>query len=182
MDSVRFGRALGIGARLAAKTAARTLVTAADAAAAPNPSSSTRTSKPPSSAPASTPRTAPTANSAGTRPAPASNVTARAARTVDGVRSTSAGIARGSRRFGEAVWGPVAKLSGVLWLELTGVFFGLFALSAGVAAWKLRAAIHPSTANPEAHSHLLLALAITALFSYFCLTSFLRANRRGRRP
>ena len=35
MDSVRFGRTLGIGARLAAKT----LVTAVDAATSPNPSS-----------------------------------------------------------------------------------------------------------------------------------------------
>src|SRR5271168_4121349 len=34
MDSVRFGRALGVGARAAAKT----LVTAVDAATAPNPS------------------------------------------------------------------------------------------------------------------------------------------------
>ena len=34
MDSVRFGRALGIGARAAAKT----LVTAVDAATSPNPS------------------------------------------------------------------------------------------------------------------------------------------------
>lgn len=174
MDSVRFGRALGIGARLAAKTAARTLVTAADAAAAPNPSIPTRTSASPSTPP-STPRPGPASGAS-------KSAAARAARTATEVRSTTAGIARGSRRFGQAVWGPVAKLSGVLWLELTGVFFGLFALSAGVAAWKLRSAIHPTPANPEAHSHLLLALAVTALFSYFCFTSFLRAHRRGRRP
>ena len=47
------------------------------------------------------------------------------------VRQTGQGLKEGGKRFGEAVWGPFAKLSGVLWLELTGVFFGIFALFAG---------------------------------------------------
>ncbi len=79
------------------------------------------------------------------------------------------------------MWGPFARLSGVLWLELTGVFFGLFALSAGVGAWKLRSAWQASTADPAAHAHFLLAVGIAVLFGYFCLSSFVRARRRERR-
>ena len=89
-------------------------------------------------------------------------------------------LAEGSRRFGQAVWSPVTRLSGVLWLEFTGVFFGLFALSAGIGAWKLRSALHASPADP-ARTHFLLALAVALIFSYFCISSFIRASRRGRR-
>ena len=53
------------------------------------------------------------------------------ARGVVEARATTAGVKRGGKRFGEAVWGPAARLSGVLWLELTGVFFGLFMLTSG---------------------------------------------------
>jgi len=174
MDSVRFGRALGVGARLAAQTAARTLVTAADAAAAPNPTPASRSSARSSEATPQRPSSSP--------PPTAQRPPRTAAPTASTVRDTGRGLARGSRQFGQAVWGPVVKLSGVLWLELTGVFFGLFALSAGIAAWKLRDALHRTPANAEAHTHLLLALAVAAVFGYFCASSFLRANRRGRRP
>ncbi len=168
MDSVRFGRALGFGARLAAKT----LVSAVDAATAPNPSvPSTRTqlrSDPPQ------PSVTPPLSSA-------RRVGQKVARTSTDVRSTTQGIARGSRRFGQAVWGPVVKLSGVLWLELTGVFFGLFALFAGIAAWKLRGNLHLSPTNADAHTHLQLAVGMAVIFGYFCVSSFLRASHRGRR-
>ena len=64
-----------------------------------------------------------------------------ARRTTAQVRQTERGLKEGSRRFGEAVGGRLVKLSGVLWLELTGVFFGIFALFAANGAWKLRGAI-----------------------------------------
>ena len=165
MDSVRFGRALGTGARLAAKT----LVTAVDAAAVPNPSARPASSGP---QPGGLP---------GPQAPPISITGQKAARAAQEVRGTTRGIARGTRRFGEAVWGPFARLSGVLWLELTGVFFGLFALSAGVGAWKLRENLHGATANPDARIHLELAAGIALLFGYFCISSFVRANRRERR-
>ena len=158
MDSVRFGRALGTGARLAA----RTLVTAADAAAAPNPSAQRRTGAAPDGA---------SVRRAGRA----------AARTTQEVRGATRGIARGTRRFGEAIWGPFVRLSGVLWLELTGVFFGLFALSAGVGAWKLRGNLQRTPTNVEGHTHLALAVGIALLFGYFCVSSFVRASRRERR-
>ena len=85
----------------------------------------------------------------------------------------------GSRRFGEALWTPFARLSGVLWLEITGVFFGLFALSAGVGAWRLRNQWHRDAVNPDGHTHLLLTIAVALLFGYFCITSFVRARARS---
>lgn len=160
MDTVRFGRALGVGARAAAKT----LITAVDAAAAPNPSSA---SKPRVEQKTQTPVT-----EAGTRQ--------QAARTAAQVLGARQALKRGSRRFGEAVWGPFVRLSGVLWLEMTGVFFGIFAVFAGGGAWKMRGAIRETAANQDAHARFLWAVVMAAVFGYFCATSFLKARRKGQ--
>lgn len=157
MDSVRFGRVLGIGTRLAAKT----LVEAVDAATSPNP---TATNAPPSKA-----------EVAGAQAA------AQVKKTSTQVKQTGQGLKRGSKRFGEAVWGPFVKLSGVLWLELTGVFFGIFAVFAASGAWKQRADLHITAANHDAHVHFLWACGMAAIFGYFCVSSFVRAHRRGKR-
>ena len=155
MDSGRLGRVLGIGTRLAAKT----LVQAVDAATAPNPSAQPKQSK---------------AENAGR--AAAARVTGTASR----VRVTGTGLKQGGKRFGEAVWGPLAKASGALWLELTGVFFGIFAVSAAGNAWKMRWALHETAANHDAHSRLLISVAMMVVFGYFCASSFVKANRRSR--
>jgi hypothetical protein len=165
MDSVRFGRALGFGARAAAKT----LVTAVDAATSPNPSAS-----PAAKTAAKAPSETKTASS-GVR------LGEQAARTTAQVRQTSAGLAQGSKKFGEAVWAPFIKLSGVLWLEFTGVFFGIFALFAATGAWKLRGNLHETAANHEAHIQLLLTTLMAVIFGYFFISSFVKANRRSRR-
>jgi hypothetical protein len=168
MDSVRFGRALGIGARAAAKT----LVTAVDAATAPNPSSSGKAGT----------QTAPAATASGKSKASSGvRVGEQAARTSAQVRQTKQGLARGSKKFGEAVWGPFVKLSGVLWLEFTGVFFGIFALFAGTGAWRLRGDLHETAGNHDAHVHFLLSAGMAVLFGYFFVSSFVKANRRSRR-
>lgn len=169
MDSVRFGRALGIGARAAAKT----LVTAVDAATAPNPSAARDTS--------STQRPAEPTQGERKSAVSGERLVQQAARTTAHVIQTGQGLKRGSKRFGEAVWGPLVKLSGVLWLELTGVFFGIFALSAAGAAWKVRAGMQDSAANHNAHEHFVWAVVMAVVFGYFCVSSFVSANRRGRR-
>lgn len=156
MDSVRFGRVLGIGARVAAKT----LVNAVDAATSPNPSAAS-----------------PQAKQADAAVPAGQQATARAARQV---LQTGQGLARGGRRFGESFWGQVKRLSGVLWLEFTGAFFGIFAMYAASGAWKLRGSLHETAANHDAHMRFLLAAGMAALFGYFCVTSFLRASRRGK--
>ena len=161
MDSVRFGRALGIGARAAAKT----LITAVDAAASPNPSGTTATG--------ATPRA-----TAQTRPTVAA--TQHVARAAAQAFQTTEGLARGSKQLGESVWRPFLRLSGVLWLEFTGVFFGIFAAFAASGAWKLRSELHETATNHDAHMRLLLAGGMALLFAYFCVSSFVRASRKGR--
>jgi hypothetical protein len=167
MDSVRFGRALGIGARHAAKALAQ----AADAAAAPSPSADRAPAQPATS----------------TQPGPAEahrpgpRLVQQAARTTVQARQTAAGVARGGKRFGEAMWEPLAKASGQLWLELTGVFFGLFVMTAGMNAWRLRANLHDTGVNHSAHQHFELSVMMAVVFGYFCISSFVRAGRKGRR-
>ena len=151
MDSERLGRVLGIGTRLAAKT----LVQAVDAATAPNPDSSPAQPKQWKG------------DSAG-----------RAA--AGKVKVTGKGLAAGGKRFGESVWGPVVKASGALWLELTGVFFGIFAISAAGNAWRMRWALHETAANHDAHSRLLISVGMAVVFGYVCASSFVKANRRMR--
>jgi hypothetical protein len=181
MDRVRFGRVLGIGARQAVKT----LVTAVDAATAENPSAkgagrganSSQRVEAAADAPASAAQTARPTVAAATAPRRAAK---KAAQAVVQAREVKQGLGRGSRRFGEAAWKPFLRLSGVLWLEVSGVFFGIFALLALGYIWKLRAAWHAGPANTMEHRSLLGAAVMLALFGYFCVSSFVRARRRER--
>jgi len=127
---------------------------AVDAAAAPNPN--------PQVIPPSAPRP----------------VAQAVAQRVQSVKATSAGVKRGGKRFGEAVWGPFAKASSVLWLEVTGVLFGMFAAVAGVWAWTHRGDL-AATGNP-AHQEW-LRIGMLALFGYLTVSSYVRAARRSRR-
>ncbi len=99
-------------------------------------------------------------------------------------RSVGAGLGQGTRRLGQgtrnfsrAVWNPFALATGVLWLEITGLFFILFALFFAQHLYGLRGAWRT---GPE-HGRFLLYSALLALFAYFAATSFLRARRKQRR-
>jgi hypothetical protein len=144
MDSVRFGRALGQGAREAAKA----LASAADAAAAPAPAAKPNVQK-----------------------AAAPRVVARTVRTAKGVRE-------GGRRFGEAMWGPFVKVSGIVWLEVMGVFFAIFTVFAGTSAWRMRPGLHGFAESPRGFY---VAAGMAVVFGYFCVSNFVKASRRGRR-
>lgn len=152
MDRVRFGRALGQGTREAAKA----LLKAADAVASPNPGA----------APASTPRSA---------AKPREQIVRGA---VQQTKPSRAGLKRGGKQFGEAVWKPFARLSGVLWLEFTGVFFALFAFTAGIEVWRRRWDLRLGTHAPRAGW---FAVAMLLVFGYFAVSSFVKAGQRGRR-
>ena len=180
MDRVRLGRALGFGARQAVKT----LVTAVDAATAENPAakggrsgSVTRQAGSPSQAIARSG----VASARALPDTPARKAAHATAKTVVQAREVKQGLRRGSRRFGEAVWGPLVRLSGVLWLEVAGVFFGIFALLALGYLWKLREAWHSGAAHAASHRSLMGAVVMLVLFGYFCVSSFIRARRRERR-
>jgi hypothetical protein len=147
MDRVRFGRALGQGTR----EAARALLKAADAATAPNPNPTPRPQVP----------TAPRV----------------AAQATQKIRTTTKGVKQGTKRFGEAIWGPFAKVSRVVMLEVIGVLFSLFAIVSGLEVWNHRADLH--AAGP-ARNHLFFAVLMFVVFAYFTLSSFVRASRRSR--
>jgi hypothetical protein len=180
MDSVRFGRALGFGARAAAKT----VMTAVDAATSPNPSAmKTTATASPSAAPSSASASSSAADRSAARRAEGSGVRLgeQAARATAQTQQVGRGLKEGSRRFRQAVGGRFVTLSGVLWLELTGVFFGVFAAFAAGGAWKMRGALHETVENHDAHTRFLIAATMALIFGYFCVSSFMKANRRGKR-
>ena len=142
MDRVKFGRALGYGARHAAKTLAQ----AAEAASAPNPASDTR--------PTSTPSQA-------------------ATRCIPDVQT----VRTAGKQAKSSLVAPVVRFSSVVWLQVTGVFFGLVAFTMGMAAWRARAGFHAAANSTEAMK-VCAYVAVCALFTYFTVSSFLRAARR----
>ena len=176
MDSVRFGRALGFGARSAAKA----LITAVDAASSPNPSAPQRPAAPPAPQPATNQPAASAHPVQKTAQAAAQTAARATAQVQKNVQQTSASVARGGKRFGTSVWRPFVKLSGVLWLEMTGSFFALFALFAAQSTWTHRADLHQTALNPTAHEHFLVSCGVTLAFTYFSVSSFLKARRRSR--
>ncbi len=85
-----------------------------------------------------------------------------------------------ARTLKRSVWSPFAKFSSILWLEVTGVFFAIFALIIGEQVWKWHAAVRLPPSNPGAQ-RLYLYTFLFALFAYFTVSSFVRARRRQRR-
>ncbi len=90
---------------------------------------------------------------------------------------TTRNVGRGTRNFGRAVWNPFAHATGVLWLEITGLFFALFALFFAGHVYQLRQAWR---SGPE-HLHFALYAGLCAVFVYFSASSFVRAGRKQSR-
>jgi hypothetical protein len=158
MDRVRFGRALGKGARLAARTA----VEAVEAASAPTPK----------------PRSAPihgNEKKVDGETIPPS----RSARTVGTVIPPVASrVGPAARVAGSRFVGPLRNASRALWLELTGSFFSLFALSFGLGAWRDRTGASSAATVMERHRFEAFVL-LSAVFAYFAVSSFVRARKRS---
>jgi hypothetical protein len=83
-------------------------------------------------------------------------------------------VKREGKKFGHSLWGQFAHASGVLWLEVTGLFFGIFGLFFAQNAYKLR---HAWQSGPS-HQRFLLYLVITIVVFYFTFSSFYRARRK----
>lgn len=83
---------------------------------------------------------------------------------------------REGRKFGQRIWGPFAHAGSVLWLEITGLFFGLFAFYFAQNAYKL----HQSWRSGPDHARFVVYCIITAVFLYFTVSSFYRARRKER--
>jgi hypothetical protein len=86
-------------------------------------------------------------------------------------------VKREGKKFGQSIWGPFAHAGGVLWLEITGLFFAIFGLFFAQNAYKLR---YNWQTGPN-HSRFLLYVVITAVFAYFTVSSFMSASRKQKR-
>jgi hypothetical protein len=85
-------------------------------------------------------------------------------------------VVRESRRFGSSIWRPFAHASGILWLEVTGLFFGIFTLFFASNTYKLR----DQWANGPDHQRFLVYLVVTIVFGYFTFSSFYRARKKEK--
>lgn len=145
MKPQTIGRALGIGLRVAGRIAGQRIAASSQAAV---------------SQPDAGPIAAPGA------------AQSRAARQAAGrtVTQLASGTARGIGGFLK----PFRRVGGIVWLEVTGVFFALPVLVFGPVIWKTRL----SWAHGPDHRTFVTASVIVALFLYLCVSSFWRARRR----
>ncbi len=158
MDKERLGRALGYGARHAAKTLAQ----AVDAATSPSPTGAAQ----------------PTATSS--RQTTGGDVVRSVVEAHRTVSETKSRVRGAAKQAGKSALAPVAKFSSVLWLEVTGTFFGLVAFAMFEGVWRLRDAMKQAANSPE-RMKLYACVALGALFVYFATSNFVRAARRQRR-
>jgi hypothetical protein len=93
------------------------------------------------------------------------------------IDSKVAGAKRGVKAFGRAFLGPFTHAGGILWLEITGLFFALFALFFVQSIYRVRSSL---SQGPE-HVHLLLYIALAVGFAWFSVSSFTRAYRKSKR-
>jgi len=107
----------------------------------------------------------------------------RASQTADSIQQQAPVYAerarvakREGKRFGQSIWGPFVHAGGVLWLEVTGLFFGLFGLYFAQNAFKLR---HQWQSGPQ-HLRFAVYCLIAAVFFYFTVSSFYRARRKEK--
>lgn len=155
MEPNRLGRVLGIGARVAAKTIRERAAQAGQAAPAGS---------------GARPAAAGTRSSAGPEKRMQSAAAAGAA-AADGGRR----LARGAGRFGSAMLQPVARASSILALQISGVFFAIFALFFLNHTWQA----HRTLGWHDGHTRVYAALGIA--FTWFAVSSFWRARRKEQR-
>lgn len=96
---------------------------------------------------------------------------------VERAQTTAAGVKKGTKRFGEAVWGPFVHAGSVLWLEITGLFFAVFSLFFFQGVYRLRA----DWRTGPSHQRLVIYAAVALVFLYFAITSFYRAHKRQKK-
>jgi hypothetical protein len=147
MEPKKVGRTLGIGVRVASNM----LRERVERAAASSPATSTAGNGPPP------------ASASGRSPVPMSSRVKTAK--------------RGAKAFGQALLGPFTHAGGVLWLEITGLFFALFAVFFVQSVYR----VHTAWRQGPEHTHLLLYGALAFVFAWFSVSSFVRAYRKSKR-
>jgi hypothetical protein len=107
----------------------------------------------------------------------ANQPTPSAAASSAQIRATGQVAGKATRSVARGVGGflrPFGRIGGILWLEVTGVFFFLPVVVFGPTLWRTRL----SWAHGPDHRTFLIAAGIVLLFLYLSVTSFLRARRR----
>jgi hypothetical protein len=110
-------------------------------------------------------------------PPQASKISSSIPSAKTSIHESSKRVAQGSKRFGKAFLGPLGHAASVLWLEITGVFFALFALFCLQSLWRVRSAY---ISGPD-HQKFILYAILSLVFAYFCVSSFFRARRKESR-
>jgi len=85
-------------------------------------------------------------------------------------RQATGGLARGVGGFLR----PFRRVGGILWLEVTGVFFALPVVVFAPTLWRVRS---NWLQGPE-HRTFLVTAAVIAVFFYLSVTSFWRARKK----
>jgi len=97
---------------------------------------------------------------------PAANPVSR----IRGASKNSTNLARGIGGFLK----PFGRVGGILWLEVTGVFFFLPVLVFAPTLWRTRA----SFAHGPDHRTFVASAVVVVLFFYLGVSSFWRARRK----
>jgi hypothetical protein len=166
MNANEFGKKLGIGVRVAGRIARERAEAHARAQAA---GQTLRTAEFQGAAESREPVQSPSQ--------PARAVYESPPRTVPDVRAAVQKTHKLTRAAGRGIGGflrPFGRVGGILWLEMTGFFFGLFALYFAVDLWRVRLSY---AAGPQ-HTRFLIAAALTAVFGYLSGSAFWRARRK----
>ena len=109
-----------------------------------------------------------TAANAPARPQPATAAQNRSTGKAAG--QVTRGVARGVGGFLR----PFGRVGGILWLEVTGVFFFLPVVVFAPTLWRLRA----SWLRGPDHATFLVTAGIVVLFFYLSVSSFWRAQKK----
>jgi len=87
-------------------------------------------------------------------------------------------VARAGMAFARSFLSSISRVLHILWLQITGCFFALFALVCANATLR---EYRGYTTGKALATHVWLLGSVAALFAYFAITSFLHARRRGAR-
>jgi hypothetical protein len=161
MEPEQLGRKFGIGVRVAGRIAKK--MAEQQASAPPGPATG--------SLPISGSGAGQTVSA---RPSPEIAARARELGQKTAGLKTTHNVTRAAGRGLGGFLRPFRRVGGILWLEVTGFFFGLFALYFATDIWKT----HQDYAQGPLHQRFLIAVGCAAVFSYLSLSSFWRARRK----
>jgi hypothetical protein len=120
-------------------------------------------------------RLAATAQSAAAPQAqPVADTAVRVQASAKAARQTTVKVGGGVARGLGGFLRPFRRVGGILWLEVTGVFFLLPVIVFAPNLWRMRA----SWAHGPDHRSFLVTALVVVVFLYLGVTSFWRARRR----